>query len=77
MEKPTSHTIRRLLEYCGYQIVEFVEKGGIVKRMPNNVEYYYDYIHYTNKGAEKVAEIVYDVLEPFLSKKYNIFINHY
>lgn len=30
----------------------------LARKMPKNSDYYYDFIHFTNKGAEKVAEIL-------------------
>jgi len=30
----------------------------LARKMPKNSEYYYDFIHFTNKGAEKVADIL-------------------
>ncbi len=38
--------------------------------MPKSSRYYYDFLHYTNDGAEKVAEITYLELAPFLQKTY-------
>ena len=30
----------------------------LARKMPKNTEYFYDFIHFTNKGAEKVADIL-------------------
>lgn len=35
----TSKTIRRLLEYSGFQVVEFVEKGGGIARLASTFPY--------------------------------------
>lgn len=35
----------------------------LARKMPKNSEYYYDFIHFTNEGAEKVAEILATELE--------------
>jgi lysophospholipase L1-like esterase len=42
----------------------------LAKEMPKSSRYYYDFLHYTNDGAEKVAEITYQELAPFLQKTY-------
>ncbi|MFI5124704.1 MAG: SGNH/GDSL hydrolase family protein [Chitinophagales bacterium] len=39
------------------------------REMPKNSAYYYDFIHYTNAGAKKVAEILYNQLEPLVLKR--------
>jgi len=38
----------------------------LAKKMPKNLLYFYDDVHYTNQGARKVAEIIYEDLYPFL-----------
>ena len=38
----------------------------LAKEMPKNSEFYYDYAHFTNDGAEKVAQIVCRYLVPYL-----------
>lgn len=40
----------------------------LAARMPKSTEYFYDTYHYTNAGAEKVAEIVSADFRDFLSK---------
>jgi len=51
------------------------ERGLLVidlaMEMPQNTKYYYDFYHFTNEGAEKVAEIIYNHLSPYLKRKYN------
>jgi lysophospholipase L1-like esterase len=42
----------------------------LAREMPKNSKYYYDFLHYTNEGAEKVAQIVYENLVPFLQETY-------
>jgi hypothetical protein len=42
----------------------------LAKEMPKNSKYYYDFLHFTNYGAEKVAEILYNKLCPYLKKKF-------
>ncbi len=38
--------------------------------MIKDSRYYYDYMHYTAEGSEKVAQIVASALEPYLDAKY-------
>jgi hypothetical protein len=40
----------------------------LAREMPKNSIYYYDFIHYTNAGAKKVAEILYRRVEPLIVK---------
>jgi hypothetical protein len=40
----------------------------LAAEMPKNSAYYYDFIHYTKAGAQKVAEIVHKNLIPYLNK---------
>jgi len=41
----------------------------LARKMPKCSLLFYDDVHYTNKGAEKAAEIIYNELSPFLHKK--------
>lgn len=41
----------------------------LARKMPKNSTYYYDLMHYTNTGAELVADIVAAHLTPFLAQK--------
>ncbi|MEO6314790.1 MAG: SGNH/GDSL hydrolase family protein [Chitinophagaceae bacterium] len=38
--------------------------------MPKDTLYYYDSMHYTNEGAEKVSRIIYEDLNQYLSEKF-------
>jgi hypothetical protein len=42
----------------------------LAKQMPKSSLYFYDTEHYTNNGAEKVAEILYADLSPFLAARF-------
>jgi lysophospholipase L1-like esterase len=42
----------------------------LAKEMPKSTLYYYDWFHFTNKGAEKVAEILYGKLNTYLKNMY-------
>ncbi len=37
--------------------------------MPKNSKYYYDFIHFTNEGAQQVSKILFTHLEPLLFNK--------
>jgi len=45
----------------------------LADKMPKNSDFYYDFYHFTPAGAEKVADIVYAELGPFLRKRYPSF----
>jgi lysophospholipase L1-like esterase len=45
----------------------------LARELPRNSAYYYDYLHYTESGAAKVAEIVDAQLSPFLAARYPSF----
>lgn len=45
------------------------------QQMPRNSLYYYDGFHFTNAGAEKVAEIVATGLQPILADKFISFMH--
>jgi lysophospholipase L1-like esterase len=42
----------------------------LARQMPKDSRYYYDLMHYTNAGAEKVADIIAAQLTPFLAQKF-------
>jgi len=54
---------RRVASDTGVLLVDFA------RRMPKDSGLFYDWVHYTNAGAEKVAEIVADDLVPFLAAR--------
>ncbi len=41
----------------------------LAEKMPHSSSDYYDFVHYTNAGARKVADIVYADLYPFLTSR--------
>jgi lysophospholipase L1-like esterase len=53
---------------------EHVRVIDLAKKMPRDSAYYYDYLHYTDRGAQQVAEIVYQDLRPFAVQRYEGFI---
>ena len=50
------------------------EQGVLVidlaRQMPKDSRYYYDLMHYTNDGAQLMAELIYRQLSPFLVKNF-------
>jgi lysophospholipase L1-like esterase len=67
----------------GWQVLELYnevtrrvgrEQGVLVidlaREMPKDSRYYYDLMHYTNAGADKLADIVAAQLTPFLAQKF-------
>lgn len=47
----------------------------LAREMPKSSKYYYDWLHYTNEGAEKVAEIVYNNLYPYMVENHRNYLN--
>ena len=46
----------------------------LANKMPKDSDYYYDFLHFTEAGSERVAEIIYSELCPFLVAKYNQYV---
>lgn len=46
----------------------------LAREMPKSSRYYYDLVHYTNAGTEKVAEIIFANLKSRLEQNYRSFI---
>jgi len=42
----------------------------LAKQLPKSSRYFYDYVHYTNEGAEIVTDIIFRSLSPMLSNKF-------
>jgi hypothetical protein len=42
----------------------------LARQMPKDSRYYFDLMHYTNAGADKVADLVAVQLTPFLAQKF-------
>jgi lysophospholipase L1-like esterase len=43
----------------------------LASEMPKSTKYFYDFIHFNNDGSEKVAEIVYNRLLPYLKNNFS------
>jgi len=43
----------------------------LANEMPKSTKYFYDFIHFNNDGSEKVAEIVYNNLLPYLKNNFS------
>ena len=43
----------------------------LAREMPKSTRYYYDWLHFSNEGAEKVAEIIYNNVYPYLTGEYS------
>ena len=46
----------------------------LAREMPKSSRYYYDWLHYTNEGAEKVAEIIYNNTLNYIAEKYSSYL---
>ncbi len=42
----------------------------LAREMPKDFRYYFDLMHYTNAGADKVADLIAGQLTPFLAQKF-------
>ncbi len=42
----------------------------LASEMPKSSRYFYDFTHFNNEGSEKIAEIVYKKLQPFLKNNF-------
>ena len=58
-------------ETCSLNNVYFIDLANM---MSKDSKYFYDFMHFTNEGSEKVAEIVYGCLKKHLDEKYKDFI---
>jgi hypothetical protein len=47
-----------------------VKVVDLARELPKSSRYFYDNVHYTNEGAERVAEIIYSSACPYLAKRY-------
>ncbi len=57
---------------------QVAQKDGVLlidlaRELPRNSAYYYDYLHYTEPGAQAVAGIVDRHLAPWLAARYPSF----
>jgi lysophospholipase L1-like esterase len=57
-------TTRKVGQEAGVLVID------LARKMPKNSIYYYDFMHFTNGGAEKAAEIISQDLQPYLAKKF-------
>ncbi|MBL7700497.1 MAG: SGNH/GDSL hydrolase family protein [Chitinophagaceae bacterium] len=55
----------RVRQVCDEKKVPYID---LATKMPKNSLYYYDQTHYTNEGAEKVAQIVEEKLKEILGR---------
>jgi len=62
-----NETTRRVAAKNGAWLID------LAKEMPKSSKYFYDTVHFTNEGAQKVAEIIYPELSPLLAKEFKEF----
>ena len=43
----------------------------LANQLPKSSRYFRDFVHYNNEGAEKIAEIIYNKLLPFLKNNFS------
>jgi hypothetical protein len=44
------------------------------RTMPKDTKYYWDYMHYTDAGAEVVSELVATALLPYIARKFSVYL---
>jgi lysophospholipase L1-like esterase len=59
----------KMIEICKSAGVKFIDLN---RALPQNTKYYYDEVHFTNLGCQKVGEIVANELASYLSKTDNL-----
>ncbi|WP_431214541.1 SGNH/GDSL hydrolase family protein [Puia sp. P3] len=62
--QPYNETTRQVAREKNILCIDLAEK------MPRDTAFYYDKLHYTNKGAEKVSEIICQDLSPWLGTNF-------
>lgn len=65
----------RILELYNDAVRELGREQGVfvvdlARRMPKSSRYFYDFIHFTNEGAEEVGTLVAEELCPFLAERF-------
>ncbi len=60
-------TMRQVAQFENVHLID------LAKEMPKDTEYYYDYMHYTDAGAKKVAQLITLGLLPYLGEKFPSF----
>lgn len=63
-----------LRKCCSSEKVMLID---MAHKMPKNSLYYYDWIHYTNEGCRKFAEILYASLSPYLADRFPSYLKNY
>ena len=65
----------RLLELYNDATRKIASSNGVwlldlAREMPKSADYFYDTLHFTNAGAQKVAEIIYPKLSQLMAAKF-------
>jgi lysophospholipase L1-like esterase len=73
-------TLWQVLELYNQVVRDTAGEHGVLlidlaRKLPKTSAFFYDTYHFTNAGCAAVAEILAQVLEPFLAKKYPEFLN--
>lgn len=53
-------------EICQNQGIKFID---LAEKLPADTTYFYDPVHFTNRGADTVGKIIYQELAPFLRNR--------
>ena len=54
-----------LINYCNSNAIKVIDLGRL---MPREVSFYYDQIHYTNRGAAKIGDILYPEIQTIIQQ---------
>lgn len=76
VDESNGKTQWEMLELYNDALRHVGEREGVLvidlaRKLPKSSKYFYDFHHFSNEGSEKVAEIIYNDLSPFLAQKYN------
>ncbi len=55
-----------LMDYCKTQSIPVIDLGSL---MPRDEKYYYDQIHFTNRGAAKIGQILYPEIQKIINNQ--------
>lgn len=81
INKISGHTKWQILQLYNNATKKIAEEDGVLaidlaNKLPKSSKYFYDYLHYTNAGCKKVADIIYQDLSNYLKGNYEKFLKN-
>jgi lysophospholipase L1-like esterase len=64
-----NETLRYVAQSEGVYLID------LSRTMPKDTKYYWDYMHYTDAGAEVLAKLVATALLPYIGRKFSVYLN--